>query len=68
MKKIVRFRYLERNDFLNKVDIKQLIKFLYSGNYISDNIRKSLKLALITILKVPIQFQFHLAQMQFIYL
>jgi len=53
MKKIVRFRYLERNDFLNKVDIKQLIKFLYSGNYVGDNIRKKFETSINNYIKSP---------------
>ena len=35
----VRYRYLERNDFLNKNNINKLNNFLYSGKYVSKNVR-----------------------------
>jgi dTDP-4-amino-4,6-dideoxygalactose transaminase len=35
----VRYRYLERNDFLNKNNINKLNNFLYSGKYILNDVR-----------------------------
>ena len=36
---IVRYRYLEKNSFLNNKNFLALKKFLISGQYISDKIR-----------------------------
>ena len=37
----VRFRYLERNNFLNKKDLYNLKKFLLSGKYVDNKVQEN---------------------------